>query len=117
MERYAAIKHEVFYPAADAVLAGEDKELLAKAQVKHDGIQDLIEKAENTPADDPSFDATVTVLAEHARRLMRQEEEELFPRRAIRTSTSWGPVSGWRRARPSWGPHPSIASGSVRRAK
>ena len=80
LERYAAIKHEVFYPAADAVLAGEDKELLGKAQVKHDGIQDLIEKIENTPADDPSFDASVTVLAEQACRLMKQEEEELFPR-------------------------------------
>ena len=79
-ERYAAIKHEVFYPAAAAVLAGEDKELLGKAQVKHDGIQGLIGKVENTPADDPSFDATVTVLAEQAGRLMKQEEEELFPR-------------------------------------
>ena len=28
LERYAAIKHEVFYPAADAVLAGEDKDCL-----------------------------------------------------------------------------------------
>lgn len=80
LERYAAIKHEVFYPAADAVLAGEDKELLGEAQVKHDGIQDLIERIEDTPADDPSFDATVTVLAEQAGRLMKQEEEELFPR-------------------------------------
>src|SRR6188508_456956 len=26
LERYAAIKHEVFYPAADAVLTGEDRE-------------------------------------------------------------------------------------------
>jgi len=80
LEGYAAIKHEVFYPAADAVLAEEDKELLGKGQVKHDGIQDLIEKIEDTPADDPSFDATVTVLAEQAGRLMKQEEEELFPR-------------------------------------
>lgn len=80
LERYAAIKHEVFYPAADAVLADDDKELVAKAQVKHDGIQDLVEKVENTPADDPSFDATVTVLAEQASRLMKQEEAELFPR-------------------------------------
>lgn len=80
LERYAAIKHEVFYPAADAVLAGEDQELLGKAQVEHDGIQDLIEKVENTSADDASFDATVTVLAEQAGRLMKQEEEELFPR-------------------------------------
>jgi hypothetical protein len=79
LERYAAIKHEVFYPAADSVLTGEDKERLAEAQVKHDGIQDLIEKVENTPADDPSFDAMVTVLAEQAGRLMKQEEEELFP--------------------------------------
>ncbi len=80
LERYAAIKREVFYPAAAAVLAGEDKELLGEARVKHDGMQDLIEKAESTPADDPSFDATVTVLAEQAGRLMKQEEEELFPR-------------------------------------
>jgi Hemerythrin HHE cation binding domain len=80
LERYAAIKHEVFYPAAHAVLADDDKELLGKLQVKHDGIQDLIEKIEDTPADDPSFDATVTVLAEQAGRLMKQEEEELFPR-------------------------------------
>ena len=58
----------------------KDKELLGKGQVKHDGIQDLIEKIEDTPADDPSFDATVTVLAEQAGRLMKQEEEELFPR-------------------------------------
>ena len=80
LERYAAIKHEVFYPAANAVLAGEDKELLGKAQVKHDGLQALIEKVEDTSADDPSFDATVTVLAEQASRLMKQEEQQLFPR-------------------------------------
>ena len=80
LERYAAIKHEVFYPAADAVLTGEDRELLGKAQVKHDGIQDLIEKIEDTSADDASFDAPVTVLAEQASRLMKQEEEQLFPR-------------------------------------
>lgn len=80
IERYAAIKHEVFYPAADAVLAGQDKDLVAKSQVEHDGIQDLIEKIEDTPAGDPSFDATVTVLAEQVGRLMKREEKELFPR-------------------------------------
>jgi hypothetical protein len=80
LERYAAIKREVFYPAADAVLAGEDKELLGEARVKHEGIQGLIDKVENTPADDASFDATVAVLAEQAGNLMKEEEEELFPR-------------------------------------
>lgn len=80
LELYMTIKHEVFYPAAHAVLAGEDKELLRKAAVKDDGIQDLIEKIEGTPADDPSFDSTVTVLHEQAGQLMKQEEDELFPR-------------------------------------
>ena len=80
LEHYAAIKHEVFYPAADAVLTGDDKELLGKAQVKHDGIQDLIDKVVNTPADAPSFDATMTVLGDQACRLMKAEEDEIFPR-------------------------------------
>ncbi len=80
LERYATVKREVFYPAADAVLAGADKELLAKAQVAHEGLQDLILKVEDTAADDPSFDTIVTSLAERAGRLMKQEEDELFPR-------------------------------------
>jgi hemerythrin HHE cation binding domain-containing protein len=80
LEIYAAIKHEVLYPAADAVLQGEDKALLSRACVRHDGIQELIDKVEDTPADDPTFDALVSVLGEEASRLMKQEEEELFPR-------------------------------------
>jgi hemerythrin HHE cation binding domain-containing protein len=80
IEIYAAIKHEVLYPAADAVLEGDDKALLGKARVRHDGIHELIDKVENTPADDPTFDALVAVLGEEARRLMKLEEEELFPR-------------------------------------
>ena len=79
-EIHAVVKQEVFYPAADAVLEAEDKELLGKALVMHDAIGDLIDKVENTPADEPSFDALVLVLAEQCRRLMKQEEEKLFPR-------------------------------------
>ena len=80
LERSMTIKHEVFYPAAHGVLTGEDKELLRQAAVKDDGIHDLVEKIEGMRADDPSFDSTVTVLHEQARRLMKQEEDELFPR-------------------------------------
>ena len=76
----AAIKRQVFYPAAEAVLEGEDKELLGKAQVEHDGLHRLIAKIENTPADDAAFDSMVLVLAEQAGRLMKKEEDELFPR-------------------------------------
>jgi hypothetical protein len=80
LEVSAAVKHDVFYPAAEAVLEEKDKDLLGKARVEQDGMHRLIVKIENTPADDPGFDLTVMVLAEHASRLMKKEEEELFPR-------------------------------------
>jgi Hemerythrin HHE cation binding domain len=80
LEIYAVIKHEVLYPAADAVLEDDDKALLGKARVRHHGVHELIDKVESTPADDPTFDALVSVLGEEASRLMKQEEEELFPR-------------------------------------
>jgi hypothetical protein len=80
LEVSAAIKHDIFYPAAEAVLEGEDKELLGKTRVEQADIHRLIVKIENTAADDLGFDLAVTVLAEHASRLMKKEEEELFPR-------------------------------------
>lgn len=76
----AAIKHEIFYPAAEAVLEGEDKELLGKSRIEHEAISRLIDEVENTPADDSSFDSTVAALAERAGHLMKSEEDELFPR-------------------------------------
>jgi len=76
-EVYAAIKREVFYPAAEAVLEGEDREALA---ARREDIADTIAKVEATPADDPSFDSAVAALAEQIKRLTKQEEETLFPR-------------------------------------
>ena len=62
------------------MLEGEDKELLDKARVEHDGLRHLIAKIENMPSDQPTFDSTVTVLAEQAGRHMKWEEDEIFPR-------------------------------------
>ena len=76
---HATIKKEVFYPAAEAVLQGDDKELLDKARVEHDGLRHLIAKIENMPSDNPTFDSTVMVLAEQAARHIKKEEE-IFPR-------------------------------------
>jgi hemerythrin-like domain-containing protein len=77
---HITIKKEVFFPAAEAVLEGDDKELLDKARVEHDGLRHLIAKIENMPSDHPTFDSTVTVLAEQAGRHMKWEEDEIFPR-------------------------------------
>jgi hypothetical protein len=77
---HAAIKRTIFYPAADAVLEGADKELLGKARVELDTLDRLIDKVGNMAAGDPAFDATVAVLAEQICRMMKQEEEGLYPR-------------------------------------
>jgi hypothetical protein len=77
---HAAIKSEVFFPAAEAVLEGESREWLGKARVEQDGIRRLIAGIENMSSEHPSFDSTVMVLAEQATRLMKKEEDELFPR-------------------------------------
>ena len=79
-ERLAAVKHEVFHPAAAAVLQGEDRALLDRAAVIRQGLHDLVARIRATPAVDPSYDALVLVLAEHAGNALRQEEERLFGR-------------------------------------
>jgi hypothetical protein len=77
---HGRVKKEVFYPAAEAVLEGEDKELLAKARIEQDELQHLVGKIEGTPADRPDFDSAVVLLAERTARHMKLEEDDLFPR-------------------------------------
>jgi hemerythrin superfamily protein len=77
---HGRIKAEVFYPAAEAVLEGDDREVLGKARVEQDELRHLIAKIENMPSDHPSFDSAVMVLAERAARHMKKEEDEIFPR-------------------------------------
>ena len=68
---HAAIKRTIFYPAADAVLEGADKELLGKARVELETLDRLIDKVGNM---------TVAVLADEICRMVKHEEEELYPR-------------------------------------
>lgn len=77
---HATIKNEIFYPAAEAVIEGADKELVGKARVEHDGLRHLMAGIESMSSDDPTFDSTVKVLAEQAARHMKREEDEIFPR-------------------------------------
>src|SRR5437899_10791918 len=73
------VKKDVFYPAAEAVLEGDDRDLLGKLRVENDGLRHLIGKIENMPSDNPSFDSTVMALAEQAVHNIKQEEDEIFP--------------------------------------
>lgn len=76
---HGRIKKDVFYPAAEAVLEGDDCEILDKLRVEDDALRRLIVKIENMPSDSPSFDATVMVLSEQAIRHMKKEEDQIFP--------------------------------------
>ena len=79
-ERLATVQRELFHPAAAAVLQGEDRVLLDKAATIRQGLHDLIARIRATPPGDPSSDALVLVLAEHAGSALRQDEDRLFGR-------------------------------------
>lgn len=80
LEILAAAKREVLYPAADAVLAREEKVILARIRAGHRDVQRLIDEVKKTPADDAAFGTAVAALARQAGRSMKEEEGELFPR-------------------------------------
>ena len=79
-ERLATVQHEVFHPAAAAVLEGEDRALLDKVATVRQGLHELVKRIRATPPDDPSSDALVLILAEHAGKALRQQEDRLFGR-------------------------------------
>src|SRR5687767_4340357 len=75
-----ALKDEIFYPAATAVLDGRATDVLAEARVEHATINDLIGRIEDMPARDELFDWTMKALAGHVLRQVKLEEQELFAR-------------------------------------
>ena len=75
-----ALKEEILYPAADAVLDGRAGGVLAEARVEQVTVRDLIERIEDMPARDPLFDWTMRALASHVLRQFKLEESELFPK-------------------------------------
>lgn len=79
-ERLATVQRELFHPAAAAVLQGEDRALLDRTATIRQGLNDLVARIRATPPADPSSDALVLVLAEHASSALRLDEERLFGR-------------------------------------
>jgi hypothetical protein len=75
-----ALKDEIFYPAAAAVLDGKASGALAEPRVEQATIKDLIERIEDMPARHELFDWTMKALAVHVRRQFKLEEDELFRR-------------------------------------
>ena len=75
---HATIEEEIFYPAARA--AGVDSDLLDEAEVEHASAKALIAQIRDMQADEPLYDAKVTVLGEYVDHHAGEEESELFPK-------------------------------------
>ena len=76
---HCAIKEEHFYPAVAAVLGKKAEAALAEAQVQVGVLRGLMETIEHMSSSDSSFDPTVKVLGDSARRHFEVEEGDLFP--------------------------------------
>jgi hemerythrin superfamily protein len=75
---HAQIEEEIFYPALRAVL--KDTDILAEAQVEHNGAKDLIAQIQGMAQADEMFDAKVTVLGEYIDHHVKEEKNEIFPK-------------------------------------
>ena len=78
LKNHATIEEEVAYPAFRA--AGVESHVLDEAEIEHDSIKQLIVSLQTTGANDPHYDARVTVLGEYVKHHVREEEGEMFPR-------------------------------------
>jgi hypothetical protein len=80
LANHHAIKAEVFYPAAEAVLDAEDRGWVDALRADHEVVLDLIDEIEDMPSGHRAFDTHVRDLGDLAGRLMKAEEEHIFPR-------------------------------------
>jgi hypothetical protein len=74
----AAIKEEIFYPAARAHL--DEEYLIDEALVAHDSARSLIDAIQAGDPAEPRYDAQVRILRELLAQHFEQERAELFPR-------------------------------------
>jgi hemerythrin superfamily protein len=72
LKLHTRIEEEIFYPAF--IEATGDKDVHNEALVEHQGAKRLIEEIESSTADDPLFDARVTVLSEMIKHHVKEEE-------------------------------------------
>ena len=95
---HAQIEEEIFYPAVRAAI--KDTDLLDEAEVEHASAKDLIAQIQDATEMDDMFDAKVKVLGEYIDHHVKEERNEMFPRRVQPKSSTWSRcVNGSRHAR------------------
>ena len=80
---HAAIKEEIFYPAARELL--EEEYLIDEALVAQDSARAIIDDIQAGDPTEPRYDAQVRILHELVTQHFEEEQSELFPR--VRSSS------------------------------
>ena len=70
---HTIIEEEIFYPACKGKI--EDEDILEESYVEHDGAKVLLAELSDSDADEPFFDAKVSVLSEMIKHHVREEEK------------------------------------------
>jgi hypothetical protein len=78
VEMHASIGEELVYPAA--VAQGEADDLIRLEGVECETCRKIIRQVQDTPPDQPRFDALVVALGQCVERRLAREEAELFAR-------------------------------------
>lgn len=83
LEEHARIEEDVFYPAVSDEVPDE-MSMVRESLEEHLIVKRLVSELSGMSADDPTYEAKATVLAENVRHHVREEEDELFP--AVRSA-------------------------------
>ena len=78
--RHIAVKQEVLYPSARAVLDEATRDAVDKAAVALGELRRQVEAMESTSADHSEFDARMTALVTDACRSVKWEQEKIVPK-------------------------------------
>jgi iron-sulfur cluster repair protein YtfE (RIC family) len=80
LQIHSMLEEEIFYPAVRTQADDQEAEdLLNRAEVEHETVDELIAKLHALEADDAMYCAYFTVLAEYVKHHIKQEEQDLFP--------------------------------------
>jgi hemerythrin-like domain-containing protein len=77
---HAAIEEQVLYPALRERFVDDDEGQVLEALEEHHVVKWTLSELDGMSPDHERFDAKLTVLIEHVRHHVKEEESELFPK-------------------------------------
>lgn len=79
LHAHAQQEEQIFYPAVYAKAGKETQKLIREGIEEHRVADFLMERLQNTPPEDETYDAKFQVLTESVKHHLKEEESKLFP--------------------------------------